>query len=216
MSYQNESNLLFQTWQNAIPMYKKNFIRDGIINEDYYNKSNPKILFLMKEANDPSSESEWDLAKDFNERMINNFPRRIAEWSWGISNGFQPLDKITDDTLLHNSLKMVAILNVKKSGGGSSTDLEILREHMKVNKEFIKRQINIIDPDIIIGGLGQTKHWGLLIEDINWVDSGYDIKIARWGKKKLIDFYHPSYRVARAMSYSLLKEIFVSKPFSTL
>lgn len=91
-----------------------------------------------------------------------------------------------------------------------------LIEHIKKNKVFLLKQISLINPNIIIGGLGDTNNWKLLFDDIEFDQSGFDIKITRYNKYKIVDFYHPSYQVPRAMSYSLIKSIIQSDKFQKL
>jgi hypothetical protein len=215
MSYQSKSKKLFEEWKKAVSEYGKSFISDGIVNEIYFQGTTPKVLFLMKESNDPSDEADWDLAKFFNKELKYNFARRISEWAWGIIKNFPPLEKASSEDL-HNALKSTAIVNLKKSGGGTSTDIEVLKRHVKMNKEFLLKQIDLIRPNIIIGGLGQTAIWELFIENIKFINSGYDLKIARFNDFKIVDFYHPSYRVPRAMSYSLLMNVIKSSAFNKL
>ena len=85
------------------------------------------------------------------------------------------------------------------------------------NKGFLLKQINIINPDIIIWC---QKHWvgmrNQLFEGAVWKDCGYIIPVGLWQNKKIIDFYHPSSRNAPAASYSLLQNVVQSKSFQKL
>lgn len=46
-------NLLFEKFAKDVPEYKSRFTKDGIINEQLYNETTPKILFIGKEPNNP-------------------------------------------------------------------------------------------------------------------------------------------------------------------
>ena len=48
-----------------------------------------------------------------------------------------------------------------------------------------------------------------LLPHIHFINSGFDIEVAKVDRFKIINFYHPSYRVPRSMSYSLLGMICV-------
>jgi hypothetical protein len=192
-------------------------VKDGIINEKFYSSSNPKVLFLMKEVNDPSESACWDLSIMLYNELKYNFSYRLAEWSWGIFNDFIPLpDNNAKKEKLHSMLRKTAIINLKKSGGGGFVNHDILNQHIIKNKNFIIKQIEIINPEVIIGGLGRTSYWSLFLDNLGWLSSGYDIKIAKWKNIKLVDFYHPSYQVPRAMSYCLLKSVLTSSAFCKL
>ena len=52
IEYEEKINHLFDEWKKARPEYELGencFTHDGIANFDNYNKSKPKILFLLKE-----------------------------------------------------------------------------------------------------------------------------------------------------------------------
>lgn len=215
MTTKTELSKLFDEWENTFPDYKGKFVRDGIINEQLYNAAKIKILFVAKDPNDPDQTS-WDLADLLNQYCSGNFAIRLAEWSYGILNDFPPLRSLTDYQALHEALRSTAIINLKKIGGESQAKMEEILEHTKQNKSFLQRQIKMISPEIIIGGVGNTQVWSLLFDNINLTHSDYDILVGKWDNIKIIDYYHPSYQVPRAMSYSLLQNIFRCKTFSDL
>ena len=111
----------------------------------------------------------------------------------------------------------ISFMNLKKVGGSGSSDPEVIRSTTDRDKGLLRRQIEIIDPDIIVGGIGRdSRLWSLLFPDIMLQDCGFDIRVACVGRVRVIDFYHPSYRVARAMSYSVLGRVFQSGKFAEL
>ena len=56
-------NQLFDEWEQTVSEYKGKFVRDGIINEQFYETASPKILFIAKEPNNPKQDAgdfrEW-------------------------------------------------------------------------------------------------------------------------------------------------------------
>lgn len=44
-------NILFDEWEKEISGYNGFFVKDGIIDEEVWNNTSPKILFIAKEAN---------------------------------------------------------------------------------------------------------------------------------------------------------------------
>jgi hypothetical protein len=210
-----ELNKLFDEWENTFPDYKGKFVKDGIIDEQLYQNSKTKILFVAKDPNDPK-QSSWDLADLLNKYCNGNFALRLAEWSYGILNDFPPLPSLTDDKALHQALKSTAVINLKKIGGEAQAKMDEIISHATQNKSFLLRQIKLISPDIIIGGIGDKQIWSKLFDNINLTQSEYDILVGKWDNIKIIDYYHPSYRVPRAMSYSLLQNVFRSKTFTEL
>lgn len=107
-------------------------------------------------------------------------------------------------------------MNLKKVGGSGSADWRLIQSTTKRDREFLCQQIGIIAPDVIVGGVGDSGLWSMLFPDITLEDCGFDIRVARVGHVKVVDFYHPSYRVPRAMSYALLGRVFQSERFNAL
>lgn len=215
MTTKIELSKLFDEWENAVPDYKGKFVRDGIINEQLFHKAKTKILFVAKEPNDPNQTS-WNLAEVLNQNCSGNFAKRLAEWAYGILNDFPTLNSLTDYQALHQALKSTSILNLKKIGGSSQSKTKEIMHHSEQNKTLLLKQIKLISPNIIVGGVGYAKIWEDLFGKVELKLSGYDIRISRWYETKIIDFYHPSYRVPRAMSYSLLQNVMRSKAFNEL
>lgn len=108
-------------------------------------------------------------------------------------------------------------MNVKKSGGGSFTDLDELYAIVKPQCNFILKEIGIINPDIIVACISFAEH---LIEDIfgkvAFKNSGYNVTVGRYNNSRIINFYHPSSRNVPAAMYSLLQNVVQSEVFKHL
>ncbi len=208
-----ELNVLFSDWKKKYPKYKDKFISDGIIDELEYNRANKKILFIAKEANSPN-QSEGDFRTWWPEGVRDNFSYRLCEWTYGILNDFPPMNRIESDKATY--IKKIAFMNLKKIGGGNTVNYKTLTQVVAQEAPFIKKQIDIINPNVIVGGIGEQKYWEDIFSGIQFVDSGYNIKIAKYDEYKIIHFYHPSYRVPMAMSYALLGSVFNSEAYKRL
>jgi len=211
-------NELFDRWIREFPEYKGKFIKDGIVDENEYNsqKIKLKLLFITKEPNDPH-QSAWDFREWWAEEVKYSFSHRICEWAFGFLNGFPPIVKIPYDNKERiKVMKKIAFMNLKKSGGKANANYKEIEKVLVEEKHLLLEEIDIIEPDIIIGGLGKTDYWRDLFPTVKFKDSGFDIKVARVGKYKIIDFYHPSYRVPRSMTYTLLGAVSKSKVFTEL
>ena len=206
-------NRLFDEWKRQKPQETQGMCLDGIVCEARYEKMKPKILFIAKEPNDPKRGGF-----DFREWWCNEGPEyafswRLCEWAYGIWNGFPPLvqfDAEANPSKL-DIIRSIAFMNLKKVGGGSQADPDVILKTTKRDCTFLRRQIAIIEPDVIVGSVGRDKRiWPVLFPGIQFQDSdsGFDIRVARVGHVRVIDFYHPSYRVPRAMSYCLLGRVF--------
>lgn len=213
MNKNNEIDKLFERWVIEFPQYKGKLYKDGIVNEQEFEKQKVKLLFITKEPNDPE-QNEGDFREQLSKEVKASFFNRIAEWAYGLLNNFPPIIEITDDKKL-DVMRKVAFMNIKKTGGKSSVNPDIIKETLKNEYIYIKREIDIISPHIIIGSIGYYGWWRYLFPKIDFKDS-YDIKVAKGEKYRIINFYHPSYRIPRAMSYCLLKSVYNSEVFKNL
>jgi len=221
MNKTNELDNLFTEWEEKVNEYKNKFVSDGIIDENEYDNADKKLLFIAKEPNDPLQERKWDFRDIWKNKIEfnNSFSYRIAEWAYGILNDFPPYDDLwsNDPSKLFNILQSISFMNLKKIGGNGSSEYDSIHKHVNNELDFLKKQIDIIRPEIIILGLS---FWSdirnIIFQDAEWTRSGYNIEIAKWKNIKIIDFYHPSSRNAPAASYSLLQNIVNSNIFKNL
>ena len=212
----DQLNNLFTIWEKKHESYRSGFKRDGIVDEYLFTKTKTKILYITKEPNDPK-QSAGDYREWWKEGVKYSFSHRIAEWSYGLLNNFPQYDDIRkNNKLINESILKIAFMNIKKSGGTGSSNYDIIMEHLEMNKEYIKEEIQIIDPDIIITGITWKETRKALFPNVVWKNSGYAVAIGRYNNAKVIDFYHPSSRTAPSASYSLLQNIVNSHNFKTL
>ena len=209
-------NELFAEWKQRTGEEAKRMCLDGIVCEDNYERVKPKLLFVAKEPNNPEGQGV-DLRKAFSKVVKYTFSKRLCEWAYGVWNCFPPLsgfDALAEADKLE-VMHSISFMNLKKVGGTGLADLEKIRSVTNRDKDLLLRQIKIIDPDVIIGGVGvrDSSLLPLLFPDIEFQDCGFYIRVARVKYARVIEFYHPSYRVSRAMSYSLLGRVFQSDEF---
>ncbi|RIV44672.1 MULTISPECIES: hypothetical protein [Flagellimonas] len=216
MTKTEQLNQLFEKWENETPDYQGKFIKDGINNENLYLNAKTKILFLTKEPNNPKQEA-GDFREWWKEGLKYTFSHRLAEWSYGILNNFPEFESMWyDKEGYKNAIFHVAFMNVKKIGGVGQSNYSEMEKHLIRNKEWLLKQIEIIEPQVIITGLTWGRLRNILFDTVEWKSSGYNITIGRYNESKIIDFYHPSARNAAAASYSLLGNVISSKRFQEL
>lgn len=178
-----------------------NPVFDGVINETLYKTASLKILWILKEANDPENEA-WDMRGAIRDLKT---PSGIKK---GWSNTFKKIVYVTngllnnlnwDENLFHPSykpdvideLQKVAFINVKKTGGGSSTNKTMLAKHYQGNKTLLFNQINEFEPELIIFG---GTYW-LFQNDAPANLSRFGIcEAGIWGNRIIIDAFHPNAR----------------------
>lgn len=85
-------------------------------------------------------------------------------------------------------LNNVAFINIKKiPGGGKSIDQQISRYYDR-HKDFILKQIELINPDIIINCSRVDK---LLYDNATDINENYDYSFGKFGTKLVINTNHP-------------------------
>ena len=209
-------NQLFANWRKRYGAEADRMCFDGIVCEEVYENTDPKLLFIAKEPNS-QEEKGFDFREWWNGEVKYAFAKRLCEWTHGIRNGFPPLAEfVRDEKKQLAAIRSISFMNLKKTGGLGSVDWRKLQSITERDKDFLRKQIEIIDPEVVVGGIGDSSLWSVLFPNITLQDCGFDIRVASVGCMKVIDFYHPSYRIPRAMSYSLLGRVFQSEKFKTL
>ena len=216
MTKTEKLDALFERWQEEFPEYKGKFVKDGIIAEEVFEKQELKLLFVAKESNDPD-QTEGDFREWWSMEVKYMFSHRICEWAFGLLKGFPPLTELSYENQERiRVMKSIAFMNLKKIGGKANADYEAIENTIVRERHLILEEIEIIEPDVIVGGVGKSEFWKILFPSLSFTDSGFDVNVARIGSSKLLDYYHPSYRVPRSMSYCLLHDVCTSKVFSNL
>ena len=213
----DQLNNLFDEWERNYSPYKGKLTRDGIINELLFNEKKAKekgVLFIAKEPND-KDQSGWDFRKWWNdEPLYRSFSHRLAEWGYGVTNDFPEYWEATENRKA--GITSIAFMNLKKSGGtGTANDINISKA-INETSPWLLQEIEIIDPDIIIGCGLLKKYWKGFLEELKWIPSGFDTNIAMWNNIKIIDYWHPSNRYPRVMNYCTLGAITKSNAFKEL
>lgn len=146
-------------------------IKDGIINKEKFGKigNKKKILWVLKEVNDPKQEESWSLVEFLRYRSEkdeglfgntgweNHTYGRVCEVSWGVLFPNLTFDEIRSlsEEKFSSILDAIAVINVKKTPGLGKTNQVGLEKMVRENPEILEgiiAQINDISPDIIICG----------------------------------------------------------------
>ncbi len=208
---------LFAIWKNekepkgGINHRENFFIADGIVDENVWKSGKrKKILLVLKEAYG----EDWG-----NNTLVtwlkNDHPqigpwKRIAKIVYGIQNTTSNSiarykEKLSKDE--HNSsLEQIAVLNIKKSYGDSRSKNDELKMYAEYDRQEIKKEIELINPDIIVCGntfqiLYETVYQKNPITNAsdNWY---YYLNIIDGKEKRLfIDYYHPSFYLCPTLLY---------------
>lgn len=205
MNIKESENELFEEWKGD----RKGFVKDGIVSEQDYLSSKPKIVFILKEVNDPDGGGlkwySWDLREFVKEGGRSQTWDNIARWVHGIRNiEFIPdwsfYKEITNEFRIE-TLKSTCIINLKKSPGTHTTDYSTLNKVANEDKQLIQRQYQLYDPDLTIcGGTGDLFKWVAGFEEIEWKTTKRGVwYFERESKKYVVSFAHPEARVQKSL-----------------
>ncbi len=171
-------------------------VQDGIIDVDQYSKAKFRILWILKEANSKDF-GGWDLRSFIANDLLgyHNWRRTynlITYITWGIFNDFPKWQKQSRKWEAEHStiLQKIAIINLKKIPGASSSSDSAIISEFQNNKEIIFKQVEASNPDIII--FGGTKKY-LNQNDFN--------KIKDNNKRIVVSAFHPNTRKSHQVYY---------------
>lgn len=207
---------------------QESFTVDGIVEEGIWNNLQPekqRVLYLLREANGNASkrtdtgtlvdEGEFWFKKCVGENHIGN---RIFKRIAAMQRVIQKQEKLSDE----EALQQVAYMNINKRGGGATVDWKVLNKYAEEYHEYIKKEICIINPDIIVCC---GTYWPLVDIVCNLYkpsrDSGtwnpkkdfylknVDIKVDEYKcSTSIINMYHPSARMSDDTYIDRFEKIF--------
>ena len=205
-----ELDELFTEWAKKGRHQGQLFNRDGIVDEKEWNEVNKKILFLNKEAYHKEQIycETYDLAEDlYKNGPWNNIWHRVAEWARAVllteKNRIPSYQRLKPEEA-NMYLRKIAVMNIKKSDGNPSSKYSDLCDYAKEDSSELMRELEIIDPDIIVCGytfdylnivLGSK---GESIDKTSNYNENYHYK---WRDKTIIDYYHPSAHMNALQSF---------------
>jgi len=203
--------ILFCEWEQKCRANgeKLLFVRDGVCCEDDFTRQRPRILFLLKEANDRNQTlrdlCEVIVAADRTETWDD-----IARWTHGIRT--LPTEMAWTDVVSIASqdkpalLHSIGAMNLKKTAGGSVMEHEPFDKFVKSYAEEIARQFRLYEADVAIC-CGSPVAWGIRhalgdTKDQPWSHTRRGIPYYRYSTGKyIISYVHPEARVPDYIKY---------------
>jgi len=205
MGIHEKEERLFDEWSPK----REGFVKDGVVDEESYESSERKLMFVLKEVNSPGG-GNWDLREYVHGGARPQTWNNIARWAHGIKNikneiNWKEIREITDEQR-KEQLKSICTINLKKSPGGHTTDNKALEDIAKEDKEFLNRQFEIYHPDLVIC-CGSVVRW--LFHELVEFQEKPDWKMTTRGiryhefqeMKYIIEYSHPEARVADCLLY---------------
>lgn len=209
MSKTEELKRLFDEWQHH-KQDPADFYGDGILDENEWEKVSPKILYVLKEVDETSDivysitnmlaetvkADKWD--KGFTPTWAN-----VIRWTHGLTESVTAYHPVMHDFIsLKRVLLKCATLNLKKTRGRAAAVADQVGQAAGDDKDWIMREIAVIDPDIIICcGTFDIVKWRVFHKDTpeHVLRSGNRCFKGRCVGKDYIFFnhYHPNSRTMR-------------------
>ena len=189
------------------------FISDGVVYPEVWYSQNVRVLFLLKEAYTKNGNSDWDLVKDhllLKEKKMSHLFKRICQWTQGILNTSQDdipafFSGLSDNHYGNDILKQIAVVNVKKSGGKANSSMEEINQYAEYDSEELKKELEIIDPTVIVCGYTISSLNIIMGTEIK----DYDSPNENWFYSTqlnehdviVLDYYHPANQYPDLLNY---------------
>lgn len=193
---------LMEEWQSHRPEYEY-FSDDGILIDGIWEKTFPKIMFLLKEPNSDFTKIRGKAYQptEGNSRL---FWRNINIWQYIITeywNNRTPLiEKIS--VVKENEVNAIAYVNLKKYNENNSiSDPRNILDYVKDDCDFLQRQIELINPEIIV--CGRTFNFYKELFSTQLISEN----VYRTKNRLIIDFYHPACRIGYNETFHRLTDI---------
>lgn len=211
-NYYQEHRKLMDRWKSKEPHKGKWFIEDGIIDFDRWEYADVKIMLFLKEA----YKEDDDIFDNICSLIRNRWDGPKYKIWWTVSYWLYALQKLfkngeipslpsneTEYKECREYLLSSAVVEIKKSDGEKTSSYEDLEEYIKKDKELLREQIDLINPQIIICGytFGHFKKlWsGKDIEPFGKTGLVYKV-----GKYFVIDWWHPANQYPNKLCYYAL------------
>lgn len=153
---ENEPDSSWKLTQGGENITKSHFRRDGIIDEAVFSKEKRKVLFISNEPNDnnysaksiikPNNIDDYQKYYDTGDDDWKGKMRERTSAIYKVVAGIEINEMSDSDAAIH-----YAVMDLNKRGGGADIkDGVHIQAYCKYYKEFIRKEIEIINPDIVI------------------------------------------------------------------
>jgi len=145
MSIADREECLFKEWEAG----KTNFVRDGVVCEEAYLNSEPKVAFILMEYAHKHEKSEkFDLRENELKEPYGQGWYKAAR----ILHGINMLNKLPKQRTPYQAgmPENICAFNLDKSGGHQKNDPVRLTLAAMKDKDYIRRQFDIYEPDLTL------------------------------------------------------------------
>jgi len=197
-----EMEKLFNEWKGLVLSKSDHFVEDGIICPEKWDSVNTKVLLVLKETND----YKYNIAKLIKDSVFKNPKSKlwrsptfhnIGRWVYGLINSSDSVSEYKDaHKNRKSSLLLCAFINVKKTSGGRRATKSV-EENAREYSLFLRKQIDIISPDIIVFGGTYKIMKKYVLPELEKVH----LRIHKYNEIICINANHPAYIRKRKYTY---------------
>jgi hypothetical protein len=211
----DELNIEWESRMNRL-FPNREVITDGVVNLEKYSRSKFKISWMLKEPYDSynGTGGGWDYSELFplDKDLYDNFKLNqptfypIIYTTFSIFNDFveyAEMDWIKDNHDMMRVLYELAFINCQKlpAKGVTVTDFDDLHESIVNNGDLLKKQIKLVDSNILIFGNTFDLYIELLdLENETIINNGSSDYLIK-NNRLYISSYHPSQRKIARETY---------------
>lgn len=197
---------LLDSWSKYPLHADRAFVRDGPIDWKKWSKVSCRVLFLAKEAYGESEFGRsWDLSRLVREEWKGpryKFWWTLGYWAYGIQRlrtGHIPVSPFSKELSkdVTESVLATSIVNIKKSGGTSSSDEDDLEQYMRQDSRLISEQVKYLGPDVVVC----CSTWALA-KSFMWPNAEQvSERVHRVDDMLVLDYWHPANRFPNVLGY---------------
>lgn len=204
---------LFDRWRGGLGRDSGRFVPDGAVCAETFESTDTRIVFLLKEVNDPDG-GNWDLREFLRDGGRGATWNNVTRWTKGLLALPQllpwgDLEHIDKEARI-GTLRNIAAVNLKKVPGGGGADVDVLRDFARRNREYLRRQLELYRPSLIVGCGGDVTSvlFGEILPEPDWRRSVRGVRYARIEGATYLDYYHPNARISgNLLNYGLIDSV---------
>ncbi len=154
MSNRPDLKARWQEWHRAWGLSPDDFCWDGPL--PGYSSAKRRVVFVLRDSNDFTGDL-CDWMKDGPRHLM---WRNVAAWAGGILSDFPEFAVVAPDEARRTSWNQVAIMNLKKAKGGSSSDPTSVHLFAHHDRALLREQLADLSPQLIVScGVEQPLIW---------------------------------------------------------
>lgn len=147
--------------------FKASFVADGCVNYEEYGNSEKRVLFIMKAAAILDKGRNEPRTEDIEDQMDKHWFSRVMGNGGESERYYKKFSKILE--ALGIGCESAAMMNINKRGGlCSGTDDSKLAAYIgRYKEDYIKKQIDILKPTLIVSFIGRYSAAEALYDESN-------------------------------------------------